>query len=98
MNRGDQFHSSQVVPSDAAREDDRGMHAVCGVRKDSAMEVALLIVALVPLSNAMPLVGLPGGVLLGSFKGIYESDSPAMLRSGRVLATGDQASGTGGLS
>ena len=95
---GDQFHSLQVVSSDAAREDDRGMHAVCGVHKDSAMEVALLIVALVPLSNAMPLVGLPSGVLLGNFKGIFESDSPAMLRSGRVLATGDQASGTGGLS
>ena len=59
---------------------------------ESAMEVALLILALIPLSNAMPLL-VPGGVLLGTYKGIFESDSPPMLRSGRVLASGnDQAS------
>ena len=61
---------------------------------ESAMGVALLILALIPLSQAMPLlVEDPGKVLLGTYKGIFESDSPPMIRSGRVLATGDQASG-----
>ena len=61
---------------------------------ERAMGVALLILALIPLSNAMPLlVEDPGKVLLGTYKGIFDSDSPPMIRSGRVLATGDQASG-----
>ena len=62
----------------------------------SAMEVASLILALIPLSSAMPLLGLPSGVLMGSYKGIFESDSPAIMRSGRVIASEDQASAVHG--
>ena len=99
MNGVSIFAPSWLRSLSSSDAGDRGTRAaVCTVHfirsnNESAMEAALLILALIPLSNAMPLLGLPSGVLMGNYKGIYESDSPAMLRSGRVLASGDQASG-----
>ena len=55
---------------------------------------ALLILALVPFSNAMPLAGLPDGVMVGNLKGIYSDpfEVMPMLKRGKVLASDSQES------
>ena len=86
----------QFRPFLAALSSSDAQCALYTIKQRSAMEVASLILALIPLSSAMPLLGLPSGVLMGSYKGIFESDSPAIMRSGRVIASEDQASAVHG--
>ena len=85
-----------ISPFLAALSSSDAQCALYTIKQRSAMEVASLILALIPLSSAMPLLGLPSGVLMGSYKGIFESDSPAIMRSGRVIASEDQASAVHG--